>query len=74
MRAIIVEDETVIRNGLVRHVPWKQLEVKELKAAANAEEALRMCEKYHPDIVITDIRMPGIDGIALCRKLRKKLS
>ncbi|MCI6996537.1 MAG: response regulator [Eubacterium sp.] len=73
MKAIIVEDETVIRNGLVRHVPWKQLEINELKAAANAEEALRMCETYRPDIVITDIRMPGIDGIDLCRKLRKKL-
>ncbi|MGN0264332.1 MAG: response regulator [Oliverpabstia sp.] len=73
MRAIIVEDETVIRNGLVRHVPWEQLEINELKAAANAEEVLRMCEIYRPDIVITDIRMPGIDGIDLCRKLRKKL-
>lgn len=40
LRAIIVEDETVIRNGLVRHVPWEQLEINELKAAANAEEEM----------------------------------
>lgn len=65
-----MEDETVIRNGLLKHVLWKSLGVEEIRMAGNASEALDICTDYSPDIIISDIFMPGINGIELCRNLR----
>ena len=71
LKIIIVEDETIIRNGLVKHISWERLGIDEIKAAANTQEALSVCENYVPDIVVSDISMPGENGIVLCRKLRE---
>ena len=71
MKIIIVEDESIIRNGLVKHIKWKSLGISEIRVAANTQEALTICESYIPDIVVSDISMPGENGILLCRKLRK---
>lgn len=72
MKLIVVEDEKIIRTGLLRHVPWQRLGVSEVEAAANGEEALVKAEAFRPDIVLSDIRMPGMSGVDLCRKLREK--
>lgn len=66
-----MEDESIIRNGLVKHIKWKSLGISEIRVAANTQEALTICESYIPDIVVSDISMPGENGILLCRKLRK---
>lgn len=71
MKVIIVEDEKIIRNGLVKHVPWESLGVNEIRTAANTREALDICADYAPDIVVSDISMPEENGIVLCRKLRE---
>lgn len=71
MKLMLVEDERLIRNGLMRHIPWNGLGIDEVKAAANAEEAFAVCREFVPDIVMSDIRMPGMDGIAMCRELRE---
>lgn len=73
IRSIIVEDEPVIRSGLARHLPWRELGVGEVRAAANAEEALALCRTFRPDVILSDIRMPGMNGIELCSKFREKL-
>ena len=65
IRALIVEDETTIRSGLVRHLKWAELGVDEVRAAESAEEAFSILENYRPDLVLTDIRMPGMDGIQM---------
>ena len=72
MKLMVVEDEKVIRNGLLKHVPWQKLGVLEVQAAENGEKALELAETFHPDIVLSDIRMPGMSGIELCRTLREK--
>lgn len=72
MKLIVVEDEKIIRTGLLKHVPWQRLGVSEVEAAANGEEALTKTENFRPDIVLSDIRMPGMSGVDLCRKLREK--
>ena len=71
MKIMIVEDESIIRNGLVKHIKWESLGINELRVAANTQEALAICESYVPDIVVSDISMPGENGIVLCRKLRQ---
>lgn len=72
MKLIVVEDEKVIRNSLLKHVPWQRLGVSEVESAANGEEALAKAEIFRPDIVLSDIRMPGMSGVELCRKLKEK--
>ena len=71
MKVMIVEDETVIRNGLAKHIMWKDFGINEVKAVENAEGAYLTCQDYIPDIVVSDISMPGENGVELCRKLRK---
>lgn len=73
MRALIVEDEAAIRNGLVRHVRWEEYGIEEVRSAASAEEALRLLDGYRPELVLSDIRMPGMDGTQLGAALRERL-
>lgn len=71
IRVIIVEDERVIRNGIKKHVSWEELGVDEVKTAENADEAFVMSKEYKPDIIISDIRMPGMNGIEFCTKCKE---
>ena len=71
IRLIIVEDESVIRNGIKKHVLWKELGVGEVRTAVNADDAFEICESYKPDIIVSDIRMPGMNGVELCTKFRE---
>lgn len=63
MKVLIVEDEKIIRNGLVNHPQWKKWGVEEVREASNAEEALMLLLSYQPDFVCSDIKMPGMDGL-----------
>lgn len=72
MKILIVEDEAPIRNGIIRHVPFKELGVEEVNSASGAEEALEVMNEYKPDIIISDIRMPGMSGIELCKTYKAK--
>lgn len=69
---LIVEDESTTRNGLKKHVHWLNLGIDRIRCAANGLEALSICREYHPDIVLSDVRMPGMDGVTLCRALRRQ--
>lgn len=66
-KVAIVDDEPATREGLLHHVPWESLGITEARAAASGVEMLALCEAMWPDIVISDVRMPGI---TLCRRIR----
>lgn len=57
----------------MRHVPWESLGIGQVQAAADARQMLELCAQMRPDIVISDVRMPGMDGIELCKRLRDML-
>jgi YesN/AraC family two-component response regulator len=75
MKLMIVEDEKLIREQLAKGIPWSEYGLMVAGTAANGEEALSILEKTCPDIVLTDIRMPKMDGLALLEQiLREKPS
>ncbi len=69
MKILIVDDELQIRSGLAEGLPWENQGFTEVLTAENGTEAFRVFCEHRPEIIITDIRMPGIDGIELSRKI-----
>ncbi len=67
MKALIVDDEMHIRNGLQKSVKWRELGIEQIFTAEDGREALAVCLKEKPEILITDIRMPGMDGLTLAQ-------
>jgi two-component system, response regulator YesN len=66
---VIVEDETYIRKGMVVTTPWEQLGCKVIGEAGDGQEGYELISRLKPDIVITDVNMPVMDGIEMLRKL-----
>lgn len=70
-KLILADDEAEIREGLKEVVPFEKLGFTVVAEAANGMEALGLCEQHEPDLLITDIRMPLLDGLSLCRRVRQ---
>lgn len=72
MRVMIVDDETIIRVGLKSIIDWKSEGYELIGEARNGQEALDKIQGLQPDIIITDLKMPQMDGITLIDTLMKK--
>lgn len=66
---VIVDDEPEIREGIRDNIPWEELGFSFAGACANGNEALELVERSAPDVVMTDINMPFMDGLALCERI-----
>lgn len=73
IRVFLVEDEYIIREAIKRTVDWSAAGCELVGEAGDGEKAYQMILKAEPDILITDIRMPFMDGLDLSRLVRKKL-
>ena len=71
MKLLIVEDEQIIRDGIISHPDWASMGITEVRAASGAKHAFAIMEQYLPDIIISDIQMPGMDGLTMCRKIKE---
>lgn len=71
-KVIIVDDEKPARELLKMSLEWEKSGFQIVAEARDGEEALEMYQKYSPDLVITDIQMPVMDGIELIRKIKEK--
>ena len=72
-RVLLADDEEEIRTGISRKIDWASLGFSLVGEAGNGEEALELAEQLRPDVVLTDIKMPFMDGLELCRHLRQSL-
>ena len=73
MKVFLADDEIVVREGIRESFPWDETPYVLVGEAPDGEMALPIIRDTNPDIVITDIKMPFMDGIELCRTLRTQM-
>ncbi len=71
-RILLVDDEEEVRKGIIRKMEWEKLGFEVAGDAENGAEALEKVEQLQPDVVMTDIRMPYMDGLTLTKRIREK--
>ena len=71
-RIILVDDEEEVRKGIIRKIQWEKLGFTIVGDAENGEDALEKIEQSEPNVVMTDIRMPYMDGLTLAERIRQK--
>ena len=71
-RIMLVDDEEEVRKAIIRKIAWEQLGFVMVGDAENGEDALEKLEQLEPDVVMTDIRMPYMDGLTLSARIRDK--
>lgn len=71
-RAMIVDDEDIIVEGLTKILPWAKYDCRVVATAGDGKRALDLIRTLKPDLLFTDIRMPGMDGLALIAALRSE--
>ncbi len=72
LKVLIVDDEKIIREGMVSGIEWESLGFKVSGQAEDGETAIEIIDAIKPDLVITDIKMPFIDGLQLVEILKDK--
>lgn len=70
-KMILVDDEEDVRVSIEKKVDWNALGFELVGSANNGEEALELTEQMHVDVVLTDIKMPFMDGLTLCEKVKE---
>ncbi|NLW55253.1 MAG: response regulator [Firmicutes bacterium] len=68
-KLVIVDDEYEIRMGLCRYFPWRELGFEVVGQFADGHQVLEFCQEHHVDVILSDIKMPGIDGISLAKHM-----
>ncbi len=69
LKVIVVEDENLVRKGLILTTPWEDYGFEVIGEAETGDEGLKLAAELHPDLIVTDIRMPGMDGLELIERL-----
>ena len=70
-KVILVDDEVEVIDVMKKKIRWNDLGFDVVGSATNGVKALELVEKLQPDVVLTDIKMPYMDGLELARKLNR---
>ena len=71
-KLLLVDDEEDVREGVVREINWEAIGFEVVEKAENGREALEMVERLQPDVVVTDIQMPFMNGLQLAEAVRER--
>lgn len=71
MKILVVDDELNIRTGIRDGIDWTNIGIEEVIIASNGIEGLQIYKRANPEIVITDIKMPGMNGLELASEINK---
>ncbi|WP_040761287.1 response regulator transcription factor [Ruminiclostridium cellobioparum] len=71
-KVMIVDDELRIRQGLAKLIEWEEYGLEIVCEAANGKDALRQLEENEINVIVTDIKMPVMDGIELIKEINKR--
>lgn len=70
-KIMLVDDEEEVRKSIIRKIDWKYTGFEVIGDAENGEDALEKIEQTEPDVVLTDIKMPYMDGLTMAEKIRQ---
>ena len=70
---LLVDDEEDVIQVIMRKIDWEGLGFSVIGYATNGVKALEMLEEFQPDVVMTDIRMPYMDGMELSKRIRRNI-
>ena len=73
LKIFLAEDEVIVRETIKRMIPWEELGFELVGEAADGEMALPLLIRQKPDLLITDIKMPIMDGLTLAKLAKKEL-
>ncbi len=72
LKVFLVEDESIVREGLRDNIPWQQYGYEFVGEASDGEMALPLIQKTKPDVLLTDIKMPFMDGLSLSKLVHQE--
>ena len=72
MKLVIIDDESIVIQGLAAIIKRLGLDAEVVGSADNGLDGLAVIRQNHPDVVITDIRMPGLDGLSMIEEVREE--
>ncbi len=73
MKLLIVDDEELTRTGVISSIDWKSLGIEEVLQADDGLHGLDAAQKFQPEIILCDVRMPRLDGISMLERLERIL-
>lgn len=71
-KVVIVDDESIILEGLSKTLPWGKWDCEVVATAGDGEEGQQIIRQYRPDIVFSDIAMPGVDGLKMIAGIKSE--
>lgn len=71
MKLLIVDDEDLTRDGLIHSIDWNNLGIDSIYEADDGLHGLELVKKYSPEIVLSDVRMPRMDGVEMAKQIRE---
>ena len=66
-----MDDETYVCDGITQNIPWHELGIQSVHQAHTGREGLQLALQLKPDILLSDVRMPHMDGLAMASALQE---
>ena len=73
MTLLIVDDEELTRSGVISSIDWESLGITRIIQAEDGLRGLEAARIHHPEIILSDVRMPRMDGISMLKSLEEEL-